>query len=316
MRRRGLRRRVAPGNQRRTGALIAAVALGATLAVTSPGTAAFAGGNNPGGVLPAPTPSAVAIVHRCVLYANTSGFGADCAGGSSDVTVKVVLQGDPFPECRFDPLPSDVSPPDTHDGEKGAWFLKTCLKGIKADGTGDFTRTTDLEWFPDGKDVPVLTTNQGRAWSFFRSTYPAPIPQFGPATEPRVLIPTYFWLTDSTGADIDHTVFDGTRDVLMRARVEQIEITPGRYQDEKPFLCPGPVPPYDRSRSIFNQANTCSYDYDRSSAISPDKKFDVTVQADWVVEYQLADGSMKLLGRFPLSNVFETPVDEIQTVVG
>ena len=84
-------------------------------------------------------------VHRCVLYANTSDFGADCVGGTSDLTVKILLHDDLFPECRFDPIPSDVSPPDTHDGEAGAWYLKTCLKGIQPDGSGHFTRTTELE---------------------------------------------------------------------------------------------------------------------------------------------------------------------------
>jgi hypothetical protein len=315
MRRSMPRNRIAPAGRRRVEALICAAALGFALAVT-PAGAAFAGGNNPGDDNPPPTGGSAVAVNRCVLYANTSGFGADCAAGSSRLPIKDVLGNDKFPECRFDPRPGDVSPPDTHDGEKGAWYLKTCLKGIKDDGTGDFTRTTELVWFPEGKDVPGLTGNQNNAWNVYKATYPPPVPQFGPATLPRVLIPTYFWLTASTGSTIDHTVFDGTRDVLMRARVERLEVTPGRYKDERPFLCPGSGLPYDFSLGIFNQPSTCSYEYDRSSAIAADKEFDVTIQADWVVEYQLADGSMRLLGRFPLGNVFKTPVDEIQTVVG
>lgn len=303
------------GARRQVAAMLAAALLGLAFALLAPGPAAFAGGSldDVGGS--DTTSGSTEVVNRCVLYANASSFGADCAGGSSGLTVKDVLDGEKFPECRHDPIPGDVSPPSTHDGEEGAWYLKTCLEGIKKDGGGDFTRTTELVWFPDGEGVPGLSVNQRRAWSFFRSTYPSPVPQFGPASQPRVLIPTFFWLTDSTGRTISHTVFDGTRDVLMQARVDQIEVTPGRYDDERPFVCTGPIRPYDHSRGIYNQVSNCSYEYDRSSAFTADRNFDVTVQADWVVEYQRPDGTWRQLGRFPLGNVFETPVDEIQTVV-
>ncbi len=158
--------------------------------------------------------------------------------------------------------------------------------------------------------------NQSAAWNTYRTAYPEPTPQFGPAAQPRVLIPTYFWLTADSGTAITHTVFDGTRDVLMRAHVESINVTPGGYKDDKTIHCRGPVRPYDHDRGIFEQPSTCSYEYARSSAISSDKKFDVIVEAEWVVEYQLADGTMQLLGRVPLSSVAVTSVDEIQTVVG
>jgi hypothetical protein len=294
--------------------------LALAVAFVMPGTMAVAGTTGDGDG----THSVVnnqAVVHRCVLYANEVGFGADCVGGDAGgTTIKQLLHGEKFPECRFVPMTGDISPPSTHDGEKGTWYLKNCLKGIKDDGTGDFTRTIEFAWVPDGTPVPTLTLNQAAAWNTYRTAYPEPTPQFGPATLPRVLIPTYFWLTAATGSAIEHTVYDGTREVLMRAHVESLNISPGGYKadktvDDKTIHCPAPVPPYDHSRGIFDQASTCSYEYTRSSAVSPDKTVNVIVEADWVVEYQLADGTMQLLGRVPLSRVAVTSVDEIQTVV-
>jgi hypothetical protein len=133
---------------------------------------------------------------------------------------------------------------------------------------------------------------------------------------PRVLIPTYFWLTDDTGETIRRTVFDGTRDVHMQARVEQTEVSPGRFENQQPLVCPGRGVPYDHSRGIYAQASNCHYEYDRSSAFRPDNTYELSVQANWVVEYQLADGSWKRLGMFPMDNIFYSQVNEIQTVVG
>jgi hypothetical protein len=309
-----MRRWTALGDHRPLRALLAGTVLGLAVAFMAPGTA-FAGLTDP----PPDTTPVVnnqTVLHRCVLYANEVGFGADCVGGESGVTIKELLHGEKFPECRFVVMTGDISPPSTHDGEKGTWYLKNCLKGIKDDGTGDFTRTIEFAWIPDGTPVPVLTKNQSAAWNTYRTAYPEPTPQFGPAAQPRVLIPTYFWLTADSGTAIEHTVYDGTRNVLMRAHVERIDITPGGYKDDTTIHCPAPVPPYNHDEGIFDQDSTCSYEYARSSAISADKKFDVIVEADWVVEYQLADGTMQLLGRVPLSSVAVTSVDEIQTVVG
>ncbi len=72
--------------------------------------------------------------------------------------------------------------------------------------------------------------------------------------------------------------------------------------------------PYDHSRGIYDQASNCRYSYDRSSAFMPAQKFDVTVTANWVVEYQLADGTWQRIGRFPQASAFQTPVQEIQTI--
>jgi hypothetical protein len=297
-------------------ALLAAALLGLAVALGSPGTAAFADGTLGGFDTSDDSANGHAVVHRCVLYANASGFGADCAGGDPTKTVKEILGDDPFAECRDEPITSDDSPPSTHDGEKGAWYLETCLRGIKPDGTGDFTRTTELVWFPAGTPVPVLTQNQNNAWRVYRSRYPSPKAQFGPATAPRVLIPTFFWLTNDTGDTITRTVFDGVRDMDMRARVEQIEVSPGVDEHEKSISCKAPLLRYDYNLGIFNQPSTCSYDYQRSSASKPDHIYEVIVQADWVVEYQTADGRWIRLGAIPLSQITKTPVDEIQTVVG
>jgi hypothetical protein len=289
----------------------------AGLAITSPAQA--------DNELPVPHPAVstgpgAAVEHRCALYANSGGFGADCATGGSKGSLKDVLGNQAFPECKYElltPENQDQVPyvPPRPDGLVGKLYLVTCLKGIKPDGTGDFTREAVAQWFPDSKPPPVLTPAQQQAWDAMHTVYPAPVPQFGPGNLPRVLIPTFFWLKPESGAQIQRTVFDGVGDVLMRARVKQIEVTPG-VVPAKLLVCPGPGTPYNWQADIFHQTSTCEYKYDRSSAYLPHQTYDVTVTAVWVVEYQLADGTWNELGVFPQAQVFPTPVQEIQTVVG
>jgi hypothetical protein len=269
---------------------------------------------------PAPPTSGAASVDvgKCRLYANARNFGVNCFGPrfGKTTTIKDLLGGDPFAECRYEPLPDDMSVPATHAGEAGAWYLKTCLKGIGEDGAGRFERTSELEWFPPEKPVPTLTTRQEQAWEAraHQSAYPMPLPQFGPAARPRVLIPTYFWLTESTSAPIRHTAFDGDQYVLMEAYVAGIDVTPGTDDALKPTYCPAPLLPYDRSRAIGDQPSGCSYTYHRSSASRPGQTYSVTVQARWAVRYKPEGGVWTEIGEFALANVFDTPVDEIQTV--
>jgi hypothetical protein len=300
-----------------TASLVAVIAMAAGLATASTAQADFtkppphhAGSTGPG----------AAVEHRCALYANSGGFGADCATGGSKGSLKDVLGKQDFPECKYElltPENQDQVPyvPPQPAGLVGKLYLVTCLKGIKADGTGDFTREAVAQWFPDSSPPPVLTPAQRQAWDAMHTVYPEPVPQFGPGNLPRVLIPTFFWLRPESGAQIERTVFDGVRDVPMRARVEQIEVTSG-VQGAEPLICLGPGTPYNRLVDIFHQTSACQYQYDRSSAVMPQQMYDVTVTADWVVEYQLADGSWQELGLFPQAKVFPTPVQEIQTVVG
>jgi hypothetical protein len=151
---------------------VLAVAVG----LVGPAGVAFAGSGDTPPPPASPTTAGTAIVHRCVLYANASGFGADCAGTRDGQSIEAILHGEKFAECRYDPLPGDVTAPDTHAGEKGAWWLETCLRGIKPDGTGDFTRTVEVVWIDVHTRVPTLTQNQARAWSVYRTAYPQPFP--------------------------------------------------------------------------------------------------------------------------------------------
>jgi hypothetical protein len=300
----------------RLGSILVGAALGLALAVLSPASAAFAGGQGAPPTDPVATGGGVAVSHRCLLYANQSGFGADCAAGKSHKSAKEILGVEDFATCRDEPIPDDVSTPRNHIGEEGAWYLETCLKGINPDGTGDFTRTTEVLWFPKGKPIHVLTQNQQDAWNSFQSTYPSPTAQFGPATAPRVLIPTFFWLTDSSGATITRTVFDGTQDVEMEARVVRIEVSPGLKDGEEPFPCDAPLLHYDPLLSMYNQPSHCSYEYHRSSANKVGHIYQVIVKADWVVRWRPVGGEFgPPLGAFSLSQITKTPVDEIQTVV-
>jgi hypothetical protein len=309
-----------PGSRRELGAKLAAGLLTvlASLAVTmSPAQAADI--VNPRHAAEPSGPGA-AVQDRCALYANSGGFGADCATGGSKGSLKDVLGNQDFPECKYELLTPENQdqvpyvPPRPAD-LVGKLYLVTCLKGIKPDGTGDFTREAVAQWFPDSSPPPVLTAAQQQAWDAMHTAYPEPVPQFGPGSLPRVLIPTFFWLRPESGAQIERTVFDGVRDVPMRARVEQIEVTSG-VENAKLLVCPGAGTPYNRQLDIFDQTSTCQYLYTRSSASMPQQMYDVTVTAVWVVEYRPAGGGWLPLGVFPQAKVFPTPVQEIQTVVG
>jgi hypothetical protein len=265
-----------------------------------------------------PSGPVVAQVDRCALYASMRGFGADCAGGRTPGSIKEVLGKQTFPECRYEVLTEandDGVPydPAAHPDEPGQWYQVTCLKGIKPDGTGDFTRVTSVQWFPQTNPPDPMTPEQEKAWNFIRSAYPPPMVAFGPAKLPRVLIPTYFWLGQGSGQEIVKTVYDGVRNVTMRARVDQIEVTSGA-KDAPTLICPGAGTPYNHSVGIYRQASTCHDQYERSSAIMPKLVYEGTVSADWVVEYQLANGSWQRLGLFVQSDDFQTAVQEIQTV--
>jgi hypothetical protein len=305
--------------------VVASVLAGASASVATVGgggrPGGGGGGGGGGGALPGttrPSGPVAAQVDRCALYASTSGFGADCAGGRTPGSLKKVLGEQTFPECRYEVLTEandDGVPydPAAHPDEAGQWFQVTCLKGIRPDGTGDFTRVTSVQWFPATDPPDPMTPEQEAAWNFIRSVYPAPMVAFGPAKLPRVLIPTYFWLGQGSGQQIDETVFDGVREVRMRARVDQIEVTSGA-EGAATLTCPGAGMPYDHSVGVYLQPSTCRDQYERSSAIMPDQVYEGTIAADWVVEYQLTDGSWQRLGVFPQSDDFRTAVQEIQTV--
>jgi hypothetical protein len=294
------------------------VAVNVVLVATA--SAALADGGTLDG-LPGPAvPSGAVVtqVDRCSLYASTRGFGADCAGGHTAGDLKKVLKGQDFPECRYElltPANDDGVPydPKAHPDGTGRWYVVTCLKGIKPDGTGDFTRVISVQWFPNNNPPPTLTPEQNEAWNFIRSAYPPPKVAFGPASLPRVLIPTYYWLGQGSGDEITKTVFDGVRDVTMRARVDGIVVTSGA-KDAPTLRCPGAGLPYDHSVGIYLQTSSCHDQYDRSSAIMPHDLYVGTITANWVVEFQRGDGSWQRLGMFPQSDDFKTAVQEIQTV--
>jgi hypothetical protein len=263
--------------------------LGASMLIGAGAARADGSGDFPGGATP--TGPAVQVVDRCALYANYGGFGADCATGGGGTDIKKLLGGEKFPECKYELLTDankDQVPfvPTTHGGEDGHWYVQTCLKGIKPDGSGDFTRLAQAVWFSTEHPPPALTDNQHKA--------------------------TFFWLRPESGAQLDRTVFDGVRDVAMRARVSQLEVRPGVGDTQ--LNCPGAGEPYNRAEDVYHQHSICRYLYERSSARAPGQKVLVSVTADWVVEFQRADGTWQRLGLFPLTKEFPTPVQEIQTV--
>lgn len=303
---------------RRTAARLASVLTGAVL-LCAPGQA-FAGDqpNSPGNK--PPSAGSTATTGACVLYANSAGFGADCVAGSGGtMTVEQILAGDPFPGCRYEDPPADVVPPDPPEGKKGYYLVETCLVGYDpAKPLPADQRKRVVRWYfvEEGKPrPPELTPNQQSVWNIYRSTYPTPFPQFGPARIPRALIWTYLWLGGGSADPISKTVWNGSRFVTMTARVETTLWKPGA-RDADLVTCPNAGMPYDRHRGLDDQLSSCRYEYERSSAIRDDDTYDALVEAVWVVTFNDENGAQQVLGRFPMAVTFETEVDEIQAVSG
>lgn len=296
--------------------LVAATA--AVVTLLSP-SAALAGGDQKEKPKTPPSSGSTAQTGACVLYANSAGFGADCVAGSgSTKTVAELLAGDPFPGCRYEDPPADVLPPDPPEGKEGYYLVETCLVGYDpAAPLPPDERKRVVRWFFVEKGTPrppELTANQQLVWNIYRSTYPSPFPQFGPARIPRALIWTYLWLGGESGRPITRTVWNGARYVTMTARVERTLWEPG-LRDAETVTCTGAGVPYDRSRGLDGQLSDCRYEYARSSAVRDDDTFDAVVEAVWVVTYE-DGGAVRELGRFPIAVTFETEVEEIQAVSG
>lgn len=300
----------------RAGAFVAGVTGAFVLLCAAPATAGDGFGNSTN---TPPSSGSTAQTGACVLYANAAGFGADCVAGSGGtMTVAEMLDGDPFPGCRYEDPPPDVLPPDPPEGQEGYYLVETCLVGYDpAAPLPPDQRKRVVRWFfvPKGTPrPPELTPNQQLVWNIYRSTYPTPFPQFGPARTPRALIWTYLWLGGESGRPITKTVWNGARMVTMTARVEQTLWKPG-YDDTQTVTCAGAGLPYNRARDLDDQLSDCRYEYARSSAIRDDDTFDAVVEAVWVVTYEDGGGEREL-GRFPVAVTFETEVEEIQAVSG
>lgn len=299
----------------RTGALFVAGLTG-PLVMLGPGVAQAGDGINGPAPKP-PTGGTTATTGACVLYANASGFGADCvAGTGGTVTVEQLLKGDPFPGCRYEDPPPDVVPPDPPEGKTGYYLVETCLVGYDPkDPLPADERKRVVRWFfvEEGQPrPPELTPNQQTVWNIYRSTYPSPFPQFGPAKTPRALIWTYLWLGGASGRPISKTVWNGQRYVTMTAAVETTVWEPGST-GARTVTCTGAGTPYDRHRGLDDQLSDCRHEYDRSSAVRDDDTYDAVVEAVWKVTYDDGGGE-RVLGRFPIAVTFETEVEEIQAV--
>lgn len=296
------------------GLFVAGVA--GSVVMLAPGVA-LAGGDQGQSPPKPPSSGSTATTGACVLYANSAGFGADCVAGSgSTVSIEDLLAGDPFPGCRYEDPPPDVIPPDPPEGKEGYYLVETCLVGYDPKKPlPEDKRERVVRWFFVEKGQqrpPELTSNQQAVWNIYRSTYPSPFPQFGPAKKPRALIWTYMWLGGASGRPITKTVWNGQRYVTMTAAVETTVWDPGSAQAAT-VTCTGAGRPYDRHRGLDDQLSDCRYEYDRSSAIKDDDTYDAVVEAQWVVTYDDGSGTRQL-GRFPIAVTFETEVEEIQSV--
>lgn len=304
---------------RRSGARAAAVTAVLALSVLLPASSAAAGiGTGGSPTPPSPTPPKVQQVHRCTLYASEVGFGASCAGGQSGEahTWRELLAGHPFVACHDEPVPSGLALPPRPPGQRdGAYYLETCIVDYDLDqvaGGPHAHPETTLVWIPGSQQVQHVPPWMVWLWSAFDTAYPTPVISAGPTAFPRVNVPAYFWVTPATAAPITRDVFDGVETITMRAELVRFTVRPGVRPDEDPIDCGDGATPYDASRTPFDQASTCTFTYDRSSAHLPQQAYPMRGDAYWQVGYTDSAGTYHQLGVFDIGTIQRVPVQEVE----
>ncbi len=269
----------------------------------------------------------------CDIYANQARFGSLCGTGSTATrTWLQILAGEPFPRCHWTELPPGFPPPRAPKGENGRWVVQTCLTNADLDALkpADAARVSQLRFLALGKAVPQLSARQLIVWNGLASTYPTPILLTGPVDPPRVNVATTFWLgvTDDDAARAKRaTVTDGGvtfstllmtavagNGVPMRAFVTRTLIWPGVAAAESPVQCRGAGVPRDAGTGPVTPAE-CSYRYAQSSAHLDGDQYQMTVEADWIVQdMPPGQAAWHQLAVIPITTTYRTKVDEVQTL--
>jgi hypothetical protein len=271
----------------------------------------------------------------CDIYANQAYFGSLCGSGATGTqTWREILAGDLFPRCRYTELPGGFPQPRAPKGKAGRWVIETCLTNADLEDLRPATATRESELFflAAGKDIPRLTARQLIVWNGLASAYPTPILLTGPVDPPRVNVATTFWLgltdedasrakraavTDAgrTFSTLLMTVVAGGG-VPMRAFVARTLVWPGVVADEAPAQCLGAGVPRDAATGPVT-ADECAYSYTQSSAHLAGDKYQMTVEADWVVQDRPpGQAGWDQLAVVPITTTYQTKVDEIQTING
>jgi len=216
------------------------------------------------------------------------------------------------PQCTY--TPDGTNPADhpdvydrTKDPSEGSYWIKTC-----DDGTVDFV------WVPNGTDPsagPVVTPAQLAQQAYNRLRLPLPVPEFNPRRSSSagdatlVTIPTWFWVTDWSGAS-QRTQAGGVW-AEVTAEPVSTEWTPG--DGSPPVRCPGAGVPW--REGMDESASTCKYAYTQSSATQPGNRYTGRVTVTWRVTWQGSGGVGGTLPLMTRGTTFGIAVMERQTVV-
>ncbi|KAA1419958.1 hypothetical protein FE697_018880 [Mumia zhuanghuii] len=336
----------------RARALVATAFLALLVAMVVPAAAdefgGGGGGTGGGGTnVPASSPPQQEQIRDCTVYANGTGMGSYCAGGSGNAkTLRERFGGQDYVLCRYEAPPAWVDVPKSPSPD-GAFMLKRCIEGINWDtvnGGRGMHLTISLEWVPDGQVPPVPESDlMDFLWNRATSdtALPQPFMRPQPSQVPVVGYPTYFtfsWIDPSTNDPIAEGPYAGDvrggpyrevtngRGLRMVAEATQIVIDP-HQTDMKPITCTPDQLVYEPGKSVAEQRpDACKITFTRSSATAAafaDGKapampqvylsaYPVTVTVHWRITYGFG-GEMQELGNgFEMTATQPLPVQEVQ----
>jgi hypothetical protein len=290
----------------------------------APAASAGQGMNTLQATSPEVTGPVTKTVKTCRLYANETAFGMRCGTVTVDgSTIREILNGDPLPTCWHEPLPVGLSDEygelegqkEAH-GDSGAYWLKTCLKGIDPETLrvhGKVTFTEEVVWVPDGAEVVGLTDNQRTLVAIEAREARIPLPTVAttPTVRPRVMRDVAFSVVNDVQAG-PVSYSNGGTTVEMRARLVHLRIVPA--QGASAVSCPGAGVEVTTGDTPTTRPEACWWRYARSSAAQPGRTYEVRAIASWTVEYS-AGGAWTPLAMIEKQQVTLQPVTEVQTMV-
>jgi len=299
-----------------------------TLLAPAPRAAAGTGAQDPWGMRTPPIQyEGPRKVDNCTVYANKGGFGSICMTSHGDGSyIEKLLKENRLPECWHEPLPGSLGTeefPQEHGDEQGAYWLRTCLKGVDLTSPApDLSKVVfeyTVVWIPAGQSPVLLTEDQKalRDWLDQQDRdFPATVAMTSPVVVPRVGQPIAFHLVNSkdvTGPPPPEeiTVLDPIpmHAVLVGISVRPVPGTPGRT------TCTGRGTPIVSGESPEGRPEVCFWRYQRSSAgQEPEAMYKVRTTLRWDVSYQ-QNGEWRPLNSVYQETVTELKVAEVQTLV-
>lgn len=292
--------------------------------VVAPQARAEGGLKAPGASAPPASGPVRKTVKSCRLYASQSGFGMRCGSLSGDgSTVKEILGGDPLPDCWHEPLPeelvadyAELRAAQLAAGEKGDFWLETCMKGIDPVTlrvTGEVTFTEEVVWVPEGTPVITLTRNQQVLVAIEAKSARIPLPSVAtsPAVRPRVQQDVSFRVVNDVEAGPVTYSRNGTL-VEMRARLVHLRIVP--QPGATAVNCPSAGVEVTATDTRATRPDGCWFTYPRSSAAQPGRTYEVRAVTSWTVEYSTG-GAWIPMATIEKEQITLQPVTEVQTLV-